>query len=261
LKFYDCRLRYGILINERPYTGCDTIGELVSSMRRAGVSGGLVYNFTADGLAAVAGNEALLRDLKEQRQQSPDVELTGAYTILPSCTGETVPPDELPGYMKENGFGAIRFNPSAHRYLCSAYVLGDYFEIASEKKIPVMLDAGSAGHDAGLTLVQADSVLRDFPELTALLYYDNVWPNDRYIRPLLKRYANLYVNTVHFIADGQYEEVVAQFGDGRLLYGSSYPDMYMACGALAIKHAEISEESKRRIAGGNFIDLIRGWRA
>ena len=261
MEFYDCRLRYGILINERPYTVCETVSALIGAMRRAGLAGGLVYNYAADGLACVTGNEMLRKDLRAVKNESPEVALYGAYTVLPSVTGETVPPDELPGYMKENGFGAIRFNPSAHRFLASPYVLGDYLETACEKKIPVMLDAGSVGHDAGMTLETADGYLRDFPELTALLYYDNVWPNDRYIRPLLKRYRNLHMNTVNFVADGQYEEVAAAFGDGRLLHGSSYPELYMACGVLSILHAEIPEESKKRIAGENFLRLVGGWSA
>ena len=261
MKLLDCRLRYGILINQRPYTNCETIGGLADAMRRAGVEGGLVYNFSADAMAAAAGNDELAADLKQHNASNPGLELYGAYTILPPCTNETVPPDELPAYMKRNGFGAIRFNPSAHRYICAGYVLGDYLSTASEKKIPVMLDAGPIGYETGMTLEQADGIMNDFPELTAILYYDNVWPNDRYIRPMLLRYKNLCVNTAHFVVDGQYEENVALFGDERLLLGSSYPEMYMACGALPLLRADIPEESKNRIAGGNFERIVGGWRA
>jgi len=254
-------MRYGALINQRPYTTCETIGGLIAAIKRAGISGGLVYNYIADGMAACAGNDTLINDIRVAAETNPEIKLFGAYTILPSCTNESVPPNELPAYMKKNKLGAIRINPSAHRYLAKAYVLGDYLQTASDKKIPVMLDAGPIGYETGMSLDAADDYLNDFPELTAILYYDNVWPNDRFIRPMMKRYKNLYVNAAHFVVDGQFEETIGVFGDGRLLHGSSYPEMYMACGILPIKHAEIKVESKIKIAGGNFIGLMEGWRA
>jgi len=235
--------------------------ELLGAMGRAGLSGGLVYNFMADGLGVNPGNDALLADLAEQKRDRPEFELYGAYTILPSCTDETVPPGELPRYMKKNNFGAIRMNPAAHRYLSSPYVLGDYLQTASDKQIPVMLDAGVVNYDTGMTLAQADNYLKDFPNLTAILYYDNVWPNDRFIRPMLKQYKNLYMNTANFVTDGQFEECLDKFGDDRFLHGSSFPTMYMGCNILPIVHAEIPETSKVKIAGENFLRLIKGWQA
>ena len=122
-----------------------------------------------------------------------------------------------------------------------------------------MLDAGPLGHETGITLEQADSILRDFPQLTGMLFYDNVWPNERYIRPMLKQYKNLCVNTAHFVVDGMYEECVAMFGDDRLFHGSCFPNMYLACSVLSIKHAEMPESSKEAIASGNLLRIIKGW--
>jgi len=261
LEFYDCRVRYGKIISGGPYTRCETIEDLMKALIQAGMSGAVVYSYLADGLGVKIGNDILANDIKTQKSKEPSAPLFGAYTIVPSCTNETVSPDRLPAYMKENGFGCIRFNPSANRFMCVSHVIGDYLQMACDKKIPVMLDAGDIGHETGMTLEQADGILRDFPELTAILFYDNVWPNDRYIRPMLKRYRNLCVNTAHFVVDGMYEECVEMFGDDRLMYGSCFPNMYMACGVLSVKHAEIPESSKQAIAGGNLLRVVKGWMA
>jgi predicted TIM-barrel fold metal-dependent hydrolase len=232
----------------------------MESLENAGMSGGVVYNFLADNLGVVTGNDILASDIREQRQKNPDIDLVGAYTIVPSCSEETVPPDELPGYMKEHGFGCIRFNPTAHQFLFTSHVIGDYLETACENKIPVMFDAGPINHDTGITIEQADGILRDFPGLTAVLYHEKGWPNDRWIRPMLKQYKNLCVNTTKFVVDGMYENLVRLYGDERIIYGSSYPDSYMGLGVLMLKHAEIPDESKERIAGGNFLRLFKGWK-
>ena len=50
MKFYDCRLRYGTIIADGPFTRCETMDDLVTALYRAGVSGGIVYNYMADGL-------------------------------------------------------------------------------------------------------------------------------------------------------------------------------------------------------------------
>ena len=260
LKFYDCRVRYGSHIAGGSYTPCHTIDDLVKTIRNAGLSGAIVYSYMTDTAGVIIGNDNLRKDIARQKTENPDIELIGAYTIVPSCTNETVQPDELPAFMKENGFGVIRLNPSAHKYLCVSHTIGDYLQMANDKKIPVLLDAGpTINHDTGMTLEQADGILRDFPELTAILYYDNVWPNDRFIRPLLKQYKNLCLNTAHFVVDGAYEECVEMFGDARFMHGSCFPDMYMACGVLSIVHAEIPEESKQAIASGNLLRVVKGW--
>ena len=259
--FYDCRVRYGEHITGGSFKPCPNIAELAKTMQNCGIAGALVYNFFADVGGINIGNDILERDIKAQKEHTPDISFYGAYTIVPSCTNETVPPDGLPDYMREHGFHCLRINPAAHKFLPVAHVIGDYLEVACTYKIPVMFDvsSGDANTDCGFTLAQADGIMRDFPELTAILFYNNVWPSDRLLRPMLKQYKNLYLNTAHFIADGVYEEYASMFGCDRLMHGSCFPDMYMSANILVIKNAEISEESKAKIASGNFFRVIGGW--
>jgi len=252
---------YGKHLIKGPFTPCETIGELAAALINGGLSGAVVYCYDSDTAGVGIGNEKLLKDISDQKKKTPELDLIGAYTVVPSCTNETVPPDELPAYMKANGFGCIRFNPYANCFMCSPTALEDYLQISCEKKIPVLFDAGGGRNpENGMTLEHVDFFLRDFPDLTAVLFYDNVWPNDRFLRPLVKRYKNLCLNTAHFVIDGIYEEYYSTFGCDRLMHGSCYPQMYMGCNMLMIKHAEIPSMCKNAIAGENLLRVVKGWR-
>jgi hypothetical protein len=78
--------------------------ELAEAMLNSGTVGGIVYNYDADTVGVAIGNDRLMKDITIQKQLTPQLDLTAAYTIVPSCTHETVPVNELPEYMKENGF-------------------------------------------------------------------------------------------------------------------------------------------------------------
>ena len=43
-------------------------------------------------------------------------------------------------------------------------------------------------------------------------------------RPLLERYPNFYVDTAQYLLDGGIESVVTDYGAGRMLFGSGFPE-------------------------------------
>ena len=250
--FYDCRTSYGKYINKRgPHSPYGTLDELLADMQKAEISGGLIYNVAADNSGVNLGNELLAADLATAADNRPDMDLHGMYTLVPSATGELPAPAELPAVMKATRMGALRINPAAHRYLPSPRVLGDYLEMATERRIPVLLDTS-----AGLTIEAAECIMAAFPDLTAILFYDNVWPCDRILRPFLAAYGNLRLDTTHLTALLVYEETVSQFGADRLVYGSGAPTGYMGVNMLTIMHSDISEAEKLAICSGNLRSII-----
>jgi predicted TIM-barrel fold metal-dependent hydrolase len=124
--------------------------------------------------------------------------------------------------------------------------------MAQDRKIPVLLDTS-----CGLTLSQADDIMEGFPDLTAILFYNNVWPCDRFLYPFLKRYPNLMLDTTHLVADRVYEKAVGIYGASRLIHGSGFPYGYMGVNMLTILHSDLSEDEKSAIACGNIQKLIR----
>ena len=250
--FFDANLNYGTVTNVelKPQAPCTTMDGLASALRRAGVAGGLVRTDAADESGAVLGNRLLREDIASAAADG--LELYGMYTLLPSYTHEIPAPAELPGVMREGRFGALRLAPRKHRYLAKPGVLADYFEMADAAKIPVMFDTSW-----GITLEEVYDIMERFPRLTAILSYHNIWPTERYERPFLAQFPNLRLDLSGMIIDQGIEGLVAEYGSSRLLFGSRFPWMYIGGVMLQLLRADISEEDKAAIAGGNLLGMIK----
>ena len=99
-------------------------------------------------------------------------------------------------------------------------------------------------------------MLERYPELPVILCYMNIWPADRYYRPFLAQFPNLYMELSSMITDQGIRQLVEEYGPDRLLFGSRFPQMYIGGQQLMLRHAKISEEAKDLIAGGNFLRLM-----
>lgn len=242
LEFYDCNLNYGPQTATENLKCCADIEELSAEMARAGIAGGLVVKTINEALLA---NSSLAGDIKGKDN------LKGVWHILPPCTDETPAPDVLPDLMRQNNIAALTINPKAHRYLPRKNVIGGYLEMASERRIPVLLNTSR-----GLSLEQADDIMQNFPDLTVVLTFDNCWPSDRFLRPFLESYPNLCLDMTYMQTDGGLCDMRKKYPAERILFGSGFPESYLGSHMLVIKHAEISEEDKIKIAGGNLKKLL-----
>ncbi len=246
--FYDANLSYGTEINaaHTPPQPCRTIEALGDALDRAGVKGGLVRPLAADISGVAFGNRILADDLK-----TAPADLYGMYTLLPRYTHEIPAPDELPDILRRDKMPVLRLNPRAHRFLPRAGVLADYLAVAEDAKIPVMLDTA-----CGLTLEECYDLMERFPKLCAILGYVNTWPADRYYRPFLAQFPNLRMELSYMFTDQGLEDLVREYGAARFLFASRFPSMYIGAGMLQLRCAEISDEDKTLIAGGNFLHMI-----
>jgi hypothetical protein len=244
----DCNLSFGRYAWGGPARPCETVGELRRELARAGMSGGLVRHSACDSGGAATGNRLLGESLRET-----GVPLWGVWSLLPSCTGEFPDTEALPALMAARGIRAIGMNPEAHRFLPLPQVVGNYLEMMSERKIPLMLDTGR-----GLSLEQAFALMRAFPSLTAILTYADCWPSDRLLRPFLEGFPNLCLDMAYILTDRGVESLVERYGAGRLLLGSGFPGGYLGAHLLAIRHSDISEEEKALILGGNLARIVEG---
>jgi len=242
-------LYYGIEVNTAhgAVKPCKTVAELDGALKRAGVSGGLVRTIAADVSGVVTGNGFLKDDLAKTES-----DLYGMYTIIPSSTHEIPEPADLGEVMKKGKFAALRINPRQHKFIAKAGVIADYLDMAQARKIPVMLDTA-----CGLILEEIWDMLEVFPKLTAILAYQNIWPADRFYRPFLDKFPNLRMELSSMITDQGIEDLVKNYGSGRLLFGSRFPEMYIGGVMMQLKHADISESDREKIAGGNFLALLK----
>ncbi len=247
MEFYDANLFYGVpvMAGAQCLKPAKTIADLDAALLRAGAKGGLVRSLTADVTGAVIGNRLLADALHHAK-----TDLYGIYTILPSCTWELPNPEEQPEVMRASKMMAARFAPSVHNFLAKPGVLADQLAAFTRRKVPVMMDTG-----AGLTLEECWDYCEAFPDMTVILAYKNIWPADRYYRPFLEAFPNLHLELSSMITDQGLERLVAKYGAHRFLYGSRFPEMYMGGQMMMLRCAEISEEDKSLIAGGNFLRL------
>ncbi|MHC4716507.1 MAG: amidohydrolase family protein [Planctomycetota bacterium] len=219
--------------------------ELADAMDRAGIEQALVWHVAQRDSDPLEGNR-LLSDAIAGRDR-----LTGCWTILPTACGELGDLDEWLRAAMLSGVRAFRAFPAEDRYLLRAEVVGDVMDRLTAARLPLILTVGDRA-----AWSDAYDLLRDFPELTVILAQLGCWGTDRYFRPLLQRYPNVYVEISDYLLDGGLEALVADFGSRRILFGTNFPTSPHGGMMLTLAHAEISNADKRAIAAGNLERLM-----
>ena len=244
MRFFDCNCYFG-----RPVRGAQapvaTAEELLAEMDRAGVERALVWHIAQLDASPLTGNPLLAEGIR------PHPRLTGCWSLLPTHTHECPPPDELFRQMREHRIGALRAFPDAGGYLLNAVTMGDVLEAMQARRVPLLLSVPRTVHWG---VVHA--LLADFPQLTLVICDHGCWGQDRYFRPLLARYPNVYVDTAQYLLDGGIESLVADYGAGRLLFGSGFPESYLGTMMLTLQGSKITPEAKAAIAGGNLERIL-----
>lgn len=254
LEFYDCNVSLGLPMNrpgasEGTGTYPGTAAELLRHLDRAGVRRALVWHRAQRDAGADPGNALLT-----QAVAGHGARLTGTWALLPFQTAELGDMDTFFSAARQAGVRAFRAFPDMHRFLLRREVVGEVLERFIAARAPLILRPGEVGWD------NLYNLLADFPKLTVILADMGVWNNDRYFRPLIERYPNVYIETSGHITDGGIEAFVGSYGAGRLLFGSGFPESYLGAMMLAIAHAEITAADKQAIASGNLERLLKGVR-
>jgi len=242
MEFRDCNLAYGPGMAHGQVKGCGSLAELKTHMARAGLAGGLVMQTLNE---VKLGNESLAADLRDEPN------LYGVWRLVPSCTGELPSPGALPAAMKINRIAALTLCPQVNRFLPEPFAIGDYLDVASARKIPVVLNTSR-----GLSLDQAAGIMKNFPELTAVLTDAQCWPDDRLTRPFLDAFPNLHLDLSSSLAADWLPDILSRYSARRILFGSGFPVSTIGAHMLVIRHARIDESDQRLIAGENLTRLI-----
>jgi predicted TIM-barrel fold metal-dependent hydrolase len=247
MEFFDCNVIYGLPSERKPTMPVPDIGAVRVEMKRAGIGRALVRREEQICTGAILGNRLVAEDVKDA------TDLWGVWAILPSHTHELQEPNEMPAAMKANRIAAWQFLPNIHGYSFHPRVLGDWFALARERSIPLLVDLAAGIADRDLF-----DVLEAFPELKVVISLNTVWPSDRRIRPFLKEFPNCCIELSNYFGDGTLESLVGEYGSRRILFGSGFYRNHFGGYMLMLKHAQISEEDKRNIAGANLERLIAG---
>lgn len=218
--------------------------ELISYMDYAGIERANVWHRSQYELDPTAGNAHLLQEIRGYEDR-----LSPSLTILPMITDWEYAPKPFFDLMKRHNAKTVHAFPLQNRYIMCEATMGEQLDLLTELRIPVYLSPRD-----GFEPIY--SVLKEYPDLTVILYNIGWWPSARYVYPLLKRYKNVYFETGDFSMMKGYEDVCRRFGSERMLFGTNFPTNNMAGSICCLEMAKLSDEEKENIAHANMERLL-----
>lgn len=240
LEFFDCNCSFG-----KPavpgLVELETVDELKEEMDRLGIGRALAYHVSVRLGSPARGNQVTARAL------TGDDRICPVWGLLPPQTGELGSPEEFISNMKANGVKALTAFPEDHRYLLNKYTFGSLFELLIEKNVPLLLKS-----DWKLIT----DILTDFPCLTVIALEHGCWGDDRFFRPLIEAFQNLYLDVSRYELDGGIEEFCRCYGPERLVFGTALPANAAGGPLFRLMHARIDAGAKEQIAAGNLKALL-----
>jgi len=210
-------------------------------MSWCGIGRALVRHASQRYESPVLWNERAIADIKGHSGLFP------CWAILPPQTGEQLPTAEFLESARSLGVKALWAFPQEHRYCLDSLTLGDLLEELSARRIPLFVKDNA---------INIYNVMREFPNLTAIAVNQGPHSLERYLRPMLDRYPNLHLDTAYYIVDGLIEEFCDRYGPERLLFGSGFPDNCSGGALLRLLHADITDDARAAVAGGNLQRLL-----
>ncbi len=246
---FDCNAMYGVF-SVPPLKRADGPAELLAEMARCGVARALVRHAAQIDESPVVGNPLVCAQVAAIASLEP------AWALLPTHTAELGDVDALIGGMRAHGVRALWAYPSRHRYLLNPTTCGDLLDVLVARRIPLFMTRDEqSGGLAGWAL--AEAILGQFPALRLVIVGHGSWGEDRYFRPLLKRYEHFRVDTSRYELDGGIAEVCRLYGPERLLFGTAFPHTGMGGATLTLLHCDMPDDYKLAVAGGNLERLLR----
>jgi len=221
---------------------------LLEDMQLAELSGALISHALAHSFDPIYGNDRLIQEIGK----APD-RLFPVWCILPLGSVDFYSRErEMLGAMEEADVRAVRLvrgNYSLHEA-----VMGDTVEALEEAQILTLLPMGWAGEDP---FAFCHELLDRHPRLPVLLT-DHVWSQQRHVHRLMQLHENLHIEFSAYQINRGIESYAAEFGDERLVFGTGGTEKSPGAARTYIDYAQLSAESKERIAGGNLRRLLRG---
>ena len=246
LSFFDCNAFIGSA-QKGTWKPASGRAGILSVMDDAGIDKALLWHVAQQDWSVPEGNDLLSEAIGAEER------LWGCWTILPPQTAEIPAGAALYARMKEERIRAVRMFPGDHRFVPSRTALGDVLDGLARRGVPLFLSVERGATD----YAAIDRLLAEFPRLTCVLCDVGIWGVDRFTRPLLERFPGVRVETSYLaLHDGVIASLVEAYGAERLVFGTGFPDRLPASAMLPLLHAEIDDQAKGLIAGGNLERLI-----
>ena len=241
MHFFDCNCSFGVP-GIPVFRYARSAQELLEEMAYCGIERALVYHASMRFGSPTIGNPQVLAEARDH----PALQAT--WAILPPQTGESPGPEELVAAMKTQGVVALRAFPNEQHYALDRLTFGPLLELLQERRIPLFVKQD---------LLHIGQVLRDYPRLVLVAVNQGPHSLERYLRPLVEAYPNLYVDTSYYMVDGLIEEFCERYGPRRLLFGTAFPDNCSGAALLRLAQADIPAADRQAIAGRNLEGILQ----
>jgi predicted TIM-barrel fold metal-dependent hydrolase len=248
LRFFDASTWIGrpmIALPNGPAGASVNAEELLAEMDRSGIEKALVWHVAQRDHDGPTGNRLLAEAIH------PHDRLFGCWAIYPPQTGELGDLDDFFAAAGEARVKAFRAFPSPCRFLLRADSMGDLWERMLKARVPLFLSA-----PRHVSWEAVYDLLKELPELRLVLSEQPNWGCDRYFRPLVERYPNVYVELSGYFVAGGLETFVRDYGAKQLLFGTNFPESYHGANMLAVAQADVSPADRAAIASGNLERLL-----
>jgi hypothetical protein len=214
-------------------------------LQEYGLQGALISHWDSVRFSAQDGNLALM----DAGGALPENVFT-VWTGLPTVPREQEP---LPGFGSHDPrLRGVRLFPKTHQFQLAPWVVGELSEWCIERRIPLFLWHVEIEWSSMHALAAA------FPRLRIVIetQWQKILYHNRDLFSLLRACPNIMVESSNLVGQDNVGYLVKNFGAERLLFGSFLPvnDPYAAIGMIL--DADISEDEKKLVAGGNLRKII-----
>lgn len=224
--------------------------DLLAEMDRVGIAEALVFASQARMAHPTDGNAAILEAVRNFPR------LRASWVVLPPGTAEQPEPQELVTQMRAKGVRAVRMFPEEHRFPLIERTLRPLLASLAEAGVPLLIDVGRTGwSEIKLDWREVFVIAESHPGLPLVLLREGGTVH-RVLTGVWDEFPNIHLETSYMQESRVIEEITERFGHERLLFGTAMPT-YDPGGPLALlRGAQITEEQRADIAGGNLRRLI-----
>jgi hypothetical protein len=252
LAFWDCHAAIGRWTLPPPAGALDP-GSLCEELLHAGISGALVHHGLGRDYDPPAGNDALLSELDVPAPTPGTPALVPCVTLLPPDTAEFPPLTEYLPALIHQGVRGARLYPKSHNFSLEEWCAGELLSSLERHCLPVSIDLAETNWSA------IHSVCAAHPALPVIVTRVN-YRNERFLYPLWRQHPRLHVEISLFQGHRGLEEVVERYGPERLLFGTGLPFFTAGGPIMMVARADVGDDARGAIAGGNLQRLIEGVR-
>ena len=223
-----------------------SLNHLLAEMQHCSISGALVAYTQSLLYDPMFGNRELIRMIADHPNLFP------VWNVMPHQSGEFPEPEELGRLMDENRVRAVTIYPRSNSWSWQADHSRVLLDWLSEQKILTIVTPAELGDWSDVS-----EFLHRFPDLPVLLR-DTVWSQQRYVLPLLETHRNLHISFERLQINEGVEHVYKSGYSDRILFVSNAPTMSAGAHRTYLDYADIPDEARSQMAGGNLTRLLKG---